>query len=388
MTITTVYSPVVFNIVGAGPYIFSFDLIDASNIRCEIDGVPINSGAFTVTVSGEPPIYSGGSVTLVSPPASGVLSVYRTTNATQNVDYQPYTPFPADTTEFALDKLTLLAQERGSGGGGGTPGEDYVDLISDQTIGGEKTFVERLVAEGVISLSSIAAAVYPVQAVAALAGIGNFGVVVNADAAQDGTIYGRQNGQWVPTGTVGGYVDLTTDQNIGGLKVFTETLQAEALASNSTIAAVSYPAQQGDLVGIGGFNVLANAEAPKDGTSYARRNGAWVSASTAGGPGVAKAGGTIISDGSGVQSIADCFGIASCTINGNVFDITLSSAITQAKMIITCNGGLGLSPIMAQPTRKSDTVFAIGVLVEQGGSFNASVAAGLAFTFMVHDAGA
>ena len=55
---------------------------------------------------------TGGTVTFASAPASGVsIVLIRDTNQTQEVDYLANDPFPADTHEGALDKLTLLTQE-------------------------------------------------------------------------------------------------------------------------------------------------------------------------------------------------------------------------------------------------------------------------------------
>ncbi|MEN9417123.1 MAG: hypothetical protein RI988_743 [Pseudomonadota bacterium] len=62
------------------------------------------------TVSGAG-VSFGGSVTLATAPATGsTLVIYRDPAATQLVDYQANDPFPAETHERALDKLTMLVQ--------------------------------------------------------------------------------------------------------------------------------------------------------------------------------------------------------------------------------------------------------------------------------------
>lgn len=54
---------------------------------------------------------SGGTVTLLSAPASGeTLVIYRDPTLTQLTDYAPNDPFPAETHERALDKLTMICQ--------------------------------------------------------------------------------------------------------------------------------------------------------------------------------------------------------------------------------------------------------------------------------------
>ena len=56
---------------------------------------------------------NGGSVNFTTAPASGVeVVLIRDTNLTQEVDYIANDPFPAETHEGAIDKLTLLAQEQ------------------------------------------------------------------------------------------------------------------------------------------------------------------------------------------------------------------------------------------------------------------------------------
>ena len=55
---------------------------------------------------------SGGTVTMVTAPASGTtLVLRRSTTQTQTTDYVANDPFPAETHEAALDKLTIIAQD-------------------------------------------------------------------------------------------------------------------------------------------------------------------------------------------------------------------------------------------------------------------------------------
>ncbi len=56
---------------------------------------------------------NGGNITFVTAPASGVTVVVRRTSAqTQTTDYTPNDPFPAESHEEALDKLTFVQQEQ------------------------------------------------------------------------------------------------------------------------------------------------------------------------------------------------------------------------------------------------------------------------------------
>ena len=55
---------------------------------------------------------SGGTITMVTAPASGTtLLIRRNTDFTQETDYVANDPFPAETHEDALDKLQMQNQE-------------------------------------------------------------------------------------------------------------------------------------------------------------------------------------------------------------------------------------------------------------------------------------
>ena len=64
---------------------------------------------YTVTGAGNP---AGGSITMLVAPVTGTtLTIVRNVPATQETDYLANDPFPAESHERALDKLTMLAQE-------------------------------------------------------------------------------------------------------------------------------------------------------------------------------------------------------------------------------------------------------------------------------------
>jgi len=64
---------------------------------------------YTVTGAGNP---AGGSITMLVAPATGTtLTIVRNVPATQETDYLANDPFPAESHERALDKLTMLTQE-------------------------------------------------------------------------------------------------------------------------------------------------------------------------------------------------------------------------------------------------------------------------------------
>jgi len=67
---------------------------------------------YTVTGAGNP---AGGTVTMLTAPLAGTsLVIVRNVPITQEVDYQGNDPFPAETHEEALDKLTQIVQQQQS----------------------------------------------------------------------------------------------------------------------------------------------------------------------------------------------------------------------------------------------------------------------------------
>ena len=81
------------------------DSTGAESVRAEGSG----STNYAVTGVGET---AGGTVTFVTAPASGeTVVILRDTALTQATDYQPADPFPAESHEDALDKLTHITQE-------------------------------------------------------------------------------------------------------------------------------------------------------------------------------------------------------------------------------------------------------------------------------------
>jgi len=93
------------------PVPFPFLRPDDIKVLLRQDGaeLPLLPGThYNVEGAGEP---SGGSLTLVEPPATGqVLLIYRDPAIVQEVDYVENAAFPAETHEAALDLLTMICQ--------------------------------------------------------------------------------------------------------------------------------------------------------------------------------------------------------------------------------------------------------------------------------------
>ncbi len=113
MTVSTTTSNIVYTADGVQT-VFSipFYVDQPSDMIVGLDGVVTESG-FTVTLNANQSTNPGGDVTFDTAPTNGVqVDLIRLTGRTQQTDYSAYDPFPAETHERALDKLTLIAQEQ------------------------------------------------------------------------------------------------------------------------------------------------------------------------------------------------------------------------------------------------------------------------------------
>lgn len=87
----------------------SFYFLADADLKVFVDGVQQTIVTnYTVTGASNP---AGGSVTFVSAPANGVeVVIFRDPAITQGLDYIDNDPFPAESHERGLDKLTMIAQ--------------------------------------------------------------------------------------------------------------------------------------------------------------------------------------------------------------------------------------------------------------------------------------
>jgi len=95
-------------------FAYTFKIFDESQVKViarAADGTETVKTLTThYTVSGVGT--SGGNVTMLVAPASGTkLTLVRNVPLTQETDYTPNDPFPAESHEAALDKLTMLVQQ-------------------------------------------------------------------------------------------------------------------------------------------------------------------------------------------------------------------------------------------------------------------------------------
>ncbi|WP_261526115.1 phage tail fiber domain-containing protein [Burkholderia multivorans] len=89
---------------------------------------------FSLTGAGNP---NGGTLTMFVAPAAGIqLVIERQVAITQQREYQQNDPFPAKTTEKALDKLTMICQQIWSIFGGGSPDKSRALLLGKFDVNG------------------------------------------------------------------------------------------------------------------------------------------------------------------------------------------------------------------------------------------------------------
>ena len=90
-------------------YAFTYDLVETSDLIVQVDGVRlVQFSDYTV----DPDYEDGSNVVFTIAPIDGSdVLIFRKTDLTQNVDYESFTSFPADTHEWNLDKITKILQE-------------------------------------------------------------------------------------------------------------------------------------------------------------------------------------------------------------------------------------------------------------------------------------
>ena len=119
MTISTTTSRITYNGNGVTtvfsiPFRFlaNGDLVVVEVSAAGVETTKTLTTHYTLTGAGDD---AGGSVAMLVAPANGTrLIIYRDTDIVQETDYISGDPFPAETHERALDRLTMIAQEIGS----------------------------------------------------------------------------------------------------------------------------------------------------------------------------------------------------------------------------------------------------------------------------------
>jgi hypothetical protein len=84
-----------------------------SDLQVFVNDALVDPTLYNVTNTGTE---GGGAVVFLTAPAAGaIVTILRVLPMTQQTDYQANDPFPAETHEAALDRLTLLAQQNAEG---------------------------------------------------------------------------------------------------------------------------------------------------------------------------------------------------------------------------------------------------------------------------------
>lgn len=136
MAITsTIYQVEYFgNLSIVTPYQVPFQFLEGSHLVVEVLAaggtvpVTLDLADFTVTQDSD---RTGSLVTVAAIPIDSTVTVSRSTPLLQPTEYPESGPFPAQSHETALDRLTMIAQEISGGDGGGLiiPPESLRDVV-------------------------------------------------------------------------------------------------------------------------------------------------------------------------------------------------------------------------------------------------------------------
>jgi len=107
-------------------YTFTVDL--GSTIVVNVDGHPQTEySEYTVENITE---FGGEIHFIVAPLYPAIIHIYRHTPLEQQVDFEPFEAFPADTLEWSLDRIIRIIQEmQGKLTGGGVPGGNLIQSV-------------------------------------------------------------------------------------------------------------------------------------------------------------------------------------------------------------------------------------------------------------------
>ncbi len=163
-------------------YPFIFDLIETADLFVVVDNVPLTEFShYTV----EPMFEDGGNIIFTEPPDSGAaILIYRATTKSQQVDYESFTSFPADTHEWNLDKFCLILQELINGVIDGVSGQ----LVTFDLSVGQAEFILNVLNSGGTD------AALPMWTDAEFAGIYAAEVDLEANLPNDGTATTKPEG--------------------------------------------------------------------------------------------------------------------------------------------------------------------------------------------------
>jgi hypothetical protein len=160
-------------------FTFSYGFVESLDVDVEVDSVEqIEFSDYTLTYTNN---YDGGTITFTTAPVAGaIVEIIRMTTKSQNVDYESFTSFPADTHEWNLDKITYILQELIDGV---TEGGLSFDLSTQQ----DEFSVTVLNSGGTDAL-------LPLWTTAALAGVYSATVDIAANIPADGSASSKEEG--------------------------------------------------------------------------------------------------------------------------------------------------------------------------------------------------
>jgi hypothetical protein len=91
-------------------FVFNFGYIETLDVYVRSNGITLTQFSDYTIESTD--IYAGGTVVFQNAPAANaIIEIIRITTKSQEIDYESFTSFPADTHEFGMDKDMYILQE-------------------------------------------------------------------------------------------------------------------------------------------------------------------------------------------------------------------------------------------------------------------------------------
>lgn len=116
MTVSTLQNKIIYTTTGQPTYAFEFHTQVGSTIKVYLDDV-LQTGGYNVLLNPDQVNSPGGAVQFdpTAPVAGLTLLIRREIPEQQNIDLEPYDPFPAEVAEDGFDKMTLITQQNSEG---------------------------------------------------------------------------------------------------------------------------------------------------------------------------------------------------------------------------------------------------------------------------------
>jgi hypothetical protein len=124
MTVSDQYTPLAYTGDGVTTqFAFPWTVASEAAVYVVVSGILVDKGDYTTHPNSDQSANPGGYIEMATAPDVGAIVVLgRNTLRTQELNLPPYTQFPSEAMESALDRLTLIVQEL----------SDYIDYLHSE----------------------------------------------------------------------------------------------------------------------------------------------------------------------------------------------------------------------------------------------------------------